>query len=342
MPHHSVGVEISKAHLDVYWIPQGKWARFGNNAAGFKALSREIDGRVGCLAYEPTGSYHLDFEEALLKAGLPLARVNPWQARNFVQALGRRVKTDAIDAQGLAQMAAAMELRPTPVFSKRQRQLKELQVAREALIQDRTRARNRRQHLRSHLLKRHNKARLRQIEQQLGAVDTEIQRRLQEEEPLARRAEILRSIPGLSSVTAAGLLTEMPELGTLTAKTAASLAGLAPVTRQSGTWRGRSFLQGGRSRVRRLLYMPALSAIRCHPRSGPEVRGPSRAGQAAQSGPCRCDAQAHHSGQRPDPAGPPLVGLARLGGGVTTRRRVGSHPELDRIPAGGFSFSSPG
>ena len=82
---------------------------------------------------------------------------------------------------------------------------------------------------------------------------------------LARRTEILTSIPGVSSITAAGLLTQMPELGRLDAKAVASLAGLAPVTRQSGAWQGRSFIQGGRSRVRRLLYMPALAAIRCNP-----------------------------------------------------------------------------
>ena len=82
---------------------------------------------------------------------------------------------------------------------------------------------------------------------------------------LARRTEILTSIPGVSSITAAGLLTQMPELGRLDAKAVASLAGLAPVTRQSGAWQGRSFIQGGRPRVRRLLYMPALAAIRCNP-----------------------------------------------------------------------------
>ena len=107
--------------------------------------------------------------------------------------------------------------------------------------------------------------RLAQLDRHLAAIDTEIGKRLAEDERLARRTEILTSIPGVSRVTAAGLLTQMPELGGLDAKAVASLAGLAPVTRQSGAWQGRSFIQGGRARARRLLYMPALAAICYNP-----------------------------------------------------------------------------
>ena len=96
------------------------------------------------------------------------------------------------------------------------------------------------------MAKRLNKQRLKQIERQLKRIDAEIQKRLQAEEALERRAEILTSIPGISDVTAAGLIVHMPELGTLTGARAASLAGLAPVTRESGSWKGRIFIQGGR------------------------------------------------------------------------------------------------
>ena len=106
------------------------------------------------------------------------------------------------------------------------------------------------------------------IECQLKRIDAEIARLLRSEETLKRRSEILSSIPGISSITAAGLITHMPELGTMTGPQAASLAGLAPVTRQSGTWKGRSFIQSGRDRVRRMLYMPALAAIRTNPALG--------------------------------------------------------------------------
>ena len=120
-----------------------------------------------------------------------------------------------------------------------------------------------------------------QLDRHLAAIDTESGKRLAEDEGLARRTEILTSIQGVSRVTAAGLLTQMPELGRLDAKAVASLAGLAPVTRQSGAWQGRSFIQGGRAR--RLLYMPALAATRSNPdqRAGRRgLTGASAGGQA--------------------------------------------------------------
>ena len=260
-----VGIDISKTHLDTYMAPAGKAARFTNDSAGFKALIAWIDQPVRSVVYEPTGPWHRAFEEALLQAGLPLARANPLQARRFAQAMGQRAKTDAVDARVLAQMGTALPLRPTEASPPTHRALEELQVARDALVTDRTAARNRQKHLRHRLLKQQNKTRLSQIDRHLAAVDAAIGKRLAEDVGLARRTEILTSIPGVSSITAAGLLTRMPELGRLDAKAVASLAGLAPVTRQSGAWQGRSFIQGGRPRVRRLLYMPALAAARCNP-----------------------------------------------------------------------------
>ena len=115
------------------------------------------------------------------------------------------------------------------------------------------------------MLKQQHKHRLAQLDRHLAAIDTAIGKRLAEDEGLARRTEILTSIPGVSRVTAAGLLTQMPERGRIDAKAVASLAGLAPVTRQSGAWQGRSVIQGGRARARRLLYMPALAATRYNP-----------------------------------------------------------------------------
>ena len=140
-----------------------------------------------------------------------------------------------------------------------------LQVARDALVKDRTAALNRQQQGRHRLLKQQHKNRLAQLDRHLAAIDTAIGKRLAVDEGLARRPEILTSIPDVSRVTATGLLTQMPALGRLDAKAVASLAGLAPVTRQSGAWQGRSVIQGGRAPARRLLYMPALAATRSNP-----------------------------------------------------------------------------
>ena len=269
---NSVGVDISKAHLDAYMVPAGKAARFSNDAAGLKALIAWVERPVRTVTYEPTGRWHRAFEEALFQAELPLARVNPLQARRFAQAIGQRAKTDAVDARMLAQMGAALDLRRTEASSPARRALEELQVARDALVKDRTAAMNRQKQLQHRLLRRQNTNRLSQIDRQLTAIDTEIEKCCAEDVVLTRRTEILTSIPGVFRVTAAGLLTQIPELGSLDAKAVASLAGLAPVTRQSGTWAGRSFIQGGRARARRLLYMPALAAT-CH---NPELRAKYR------------------------------------------------------------------
>ena len=149
----AVGVDISKAHLDAYRAPDGKAARFTNDAGGFKALIAWIERPVRAVTYEPTGHWHRAFEEALLTAKLPLARVNPVQARRFAQAIGQRAKTDVVDARVLAQMGAALDLRPTERTSPAWRALEELQVARDALIRDRTAALNRQKQTRQRLLK---------------------------------------------------------------------------------------------------------------------------------------------------------------------------------------------
>ena len=262
----TVGIDISKDWLDAFAAPEGRACRFPNDSAGLHKLIAWIGRGVDRIAYEPTGAFHRDFEDTLLKAGLPLYAINPFQVRSFARSIGRRAKTDAVDARMLAMMASAIEdLRPTEARSEGQRELAELQQIRDALVRDRTATTNRGKNLRTPVGKRVTKQRLRQIERQLKVIDAEIRRRLGEEKALERRAEILTSIPGISDITAAGLIVHIPELGTLTGPRAASLAGLAPVTRESGHWRGRSFIQGGRHRVRRLLYMPAVVAVQHNP-----------------------------------------------------------------------------
>ena len=222
-------------------------------------------------------------------------------------------------------MGAAVDLRPTAASSSVQRALEALQVARDALVKDRTAALNRQKQVRHRLLKQQHKHRLAQLDRHLAAIDTEIGKRLAEDEGLARRAEILTSIPGVSHVTAAGLLTQMPELGRLDAKAVASLAGLAPVTRQSGAWQGRSFIQGGRARARRLLYMPALAAIRYNPDLRAKYRQLVAEGKPRKGRGGRRHAQAPPAGQRTARTGPLLAPrTARAGQRVVRRCMTGA------------------
>lgn len=265
MMKDSIGIDISKDHLDVYRLGTGAFARYTNNPAGFRALKRWIgDRQPHLLVYEATGPYHGRFEQAF--AGkLPLVKVNPLQARRFAQACGRRAKTDQVDARMLAQMGSALDLVADKPADEGQDELKELQVARTALVKDRTRLKNRLQTQTLAITRRHTRARLAQVERQLEALQGEIASRLKASAKRARAYAILQSIRGIGDVAAAAILIECPEIGTLDRKQAAALAGLAPMTRQSGKWKGKAFIQGGRKYLRDALYMPALVAIRFNP-----------------------------------------------------------------------------
>lgn len=217
------------------------------------------------IVYEPTGPYHRAFERRLAAAGFALIKVNPRQARRFAEATGRLAKTDRLDAAMLARMSTVLELEARPVRSPILNDLKDLHMAREALVKNRTAARNRAKNLTLPILKRHNAEQVRQIERQVAAIETEIMALIKAEPELECRFNILISIPGVSAITAYTLIIDMPELGTLENGQAASLAGLAPIARQSGQWTGRAFIRGGRANVRQALYMPALVAMRFNP-----------------------------------------------------------------------------
>lgn len=261
----TIGIDISKDHLDAHRLPGDERRRFDNTAAGHKALVKWISAIPARVVYEPTGPYHRKMEVQLAAAAMPIVKVNPRQARRFAEATGQLAKTDRLDAAMLARMGALLGLEPRPVRTAILHDLKDLHLAREALVKNRTAAKNRAKAISLALLKRQNEAQLKQIDQQLEAIDEAIARLIAKDPALSQRFAILVSIPGIAAVTAAMLVTEMPELGLLDPKQAAALAGLAPIARQSGKWNGKAFVQGGRRQVRQALYMPALVAMRFNP-----------------------------------------------------------------------------
>lgn len=265
MTNDTIGVDISKDHLDAHRISDGESRRFTNNKAGHRAFTAWLAEPGARIVYEPTGPYHRAFERELAQAGYALVKVNPRQARRFAEATGRLAKTDRLDAAMLARMGALLDLEARPARRPVLNDLKDLHMAREALVKSRTAAKNRAKTITLPILRRHNAAQLRQIERQIAAIEKEIMALIKADPDLARRFDILVSIPGVSAVTAFALIIDMPELGTLENAQAASLAGLAPVTRQSGQWTGRAFIRGGRANVRQALFMPALVAMRFNP-----------------------------------------------------------------------------
>jgi len=259
----TVGVDISKDMLDIHLHPAGMIRRLANDATGFAALIDWLRGfAIERIVFEPTGAYHRAFERRLAEAGLPLVKINPRQARRFAEAIGAYAKTDTVDAALLARLGAMLKPPIRPVLSQGLDDLKELHIARQALVRDRVAAQNRAHTRRSPLLKRQAANRLSQIERQIAAIDAALIAQIEADPDLKARFDILLSIPGLGQISAFAILIDMPELGQIEHKCIASLAGLAPMARDSGQRTGKRFIRGGRRHLRQALYMPALVAMR--------------------------------------------------------------------------------
>lgn len=265
MTEHTIGIDISKSHLDAFRLEDEATSRFENSSRGLKALTKWLGATpVARVVFESTGPYHRALEKAL-SGKVPLVKVNPLQARRFSQACGTRTKTDAVDARSLARMGAVLSLEPDAPVSEKLLELRDLQVARTGLVKERTRMKNRSYVQTNAVLRRQTRTRLTLVERQIAELDAEIARHIADDQPTARKREILCSVPGLGPIVAALILTFLPEIGTLDRKQAGSIAGLVPHSRESGQWKGKSFISGGRKALRDALYMPALVAMRFNP-----------------------------------------------------------------------------
>ncbi len=261
--HDTIGIDVSKDRLDAFCMANREHRQFANDGQGFRALHQWIKVNGSSLiVFEASGVYHRLLENSLSAASVPYSKVNPRQARRFAEATGKIAKTDKVDAAVLARMGAVLELDPRAPKAEYLNILREMMTARRGLIKDRVTVRTRMQTTTQTLLKRHLKERLAQVEKHLEQIDHAIMELVTQDEQLLARFEILTSIPGISKVTAFSMLIEMPELGTMSGKQAACLAGLAPISRQSGRWQGKERIQGGRAFFRRAMYMPALCTIR--------------------------------------------------------------------------------
>lgn len=257
------GIDISKETLDLAFSDETAVVRFDNTPKGCRKLAAQLTRRSPqAIAFEATGPYHRDLEAVIAAAGFAYIKANPRKVRRFADVIGIAAKTDATDAKLLARFAATVKVMPRVRVCDRVYALRELMNARQALIADRTALKNRGQVQRSKLVIGQNDMRLALIERQIKEINKEVAELIKQDEKLAAHFDILVSVPGISKVTAAILLAEMPELGTLDQRQAASLAGLAPHPRESGKWKGKRFISGGRANLRQALYMPAIVAAR--------------------------------------------------------------------------------
>lgn len=264
MPRDVIGVDVAKDWIDVHHLATGESRRI---AATGKALTRFAAEAAGALVVlEASGGYERPLMEALAAAGTAFARVNPRQAREFARATGRLAKTDRADARTLAEMGSALGLRADPPENPARLRLAALVARREDLADMIRRERNRLAQTRDGWLRRDIADHLRLLERRLGRVGDEIARQIAEDEALAERDARLRTVPGVGAVLAATLLAQLPELGRIDRRAAASLAGLAPHACDSGLFRGKRRIWGGRAPARRALYLAGFIASRYDPR----------------------------------------------------------------------------
>ena len=214
---------------------------------------------------EATGGFETVVAASLGTAGLPVIVVNPAQVRAFAHALGKRAKTDPIDAAVIAHFAEATNPEVRALPDEATRLLSDLLTRRRQIVQMIVAERQRARVLTAPRLQKSVARLLKALQRELETLDKEIDDSVRNTPAWREKEDLLRSVPGVGPTIARTLLAEMPELGTLDRREVASLAGLAPFTRQSGQWRGKSFIGGGRSRVRAMLYMGALVAVRYNP-----------------------------------------------------------------------------
>ena len=262
----TVGIDVSKDRLDVHVRPLAQAFAVARDGAGLATLCERLKEVVpAVVALEATGGYETVVTTTLGSAGLPVVVVNPGQVRSFARALGKRAKTDPIDAAVIAHFAAATapEIRPLPDAAT---QMPADLVARRRQIVEMTGAEH--QRLRRMTLPRVRRSierLIRALERELADLYRDINDAVRSSPAWREAEDLLSSVPGVGPIVSRSLLAELPELGTLDRKKIAALAGLAPFTRQSGTWKGRSFIGGGRTAVRTVLFMAALVATRHNP-----------------------------------------------------------------------------
>jgi len=260
-----VGIDVAKAQLDIALRPSGERWAVTNDDAGIAALVTRLQAIAPQLiVLEATGIYQRAAVAALSVAGLPVAVVNPRQARDFAKATGQLAKTDALDAQVLAHVAEAVRPMPRPLPDTQADELRALLARRRQLVTMRTAEQNR---LGSALprLQPDIQAHIAWLNTRLTTLDDDLDTTLRASPVWQEREELLRSVPGIGPVCARTLLLDLPELGTLSRQRLAALVGVAPLNRDSGTLRGSRTTWGGRAHVRATLYMSTLVAVRYNP-----------------------------------------------------------------------------
>nr|WP_295466776.1 IS110 family transposase [Mesorhizobium sp.] len=260
-----VGCDMGKGTIDVFEETRGTFLRVANEAAALAAFAAGLP-RQCFVIFEATGGYDRLLRHALAEAGIAFARIDPARARHFAKLHGQHAKTDRLDARMLCRLGASLMPDRTPAPCPERERLVALARRRDQLVDMRARERRHREEAFHTDIEADIEAVIASLDGHIAGIEAEIDLLVRESGSLAEQAARLASAPGVGRVTALNLIAHMPELGTLSPKAAASLAGLAPLNNDSGKRHGRRSIRGGRPRVRKALYMAALSAIRANTR----------------------------------------------------------------------------
>jgi transposase len=275
-----VGIDVSKARLDVAFRPDGTDLSVSNDARGIARLVRRLKtAKPQCVVLEATGGYELAALERLMVNSVPVVVANPRQVRQFARASGCLAKTDTIDAAVLAHYAEAMEPQVRAMPDAEMRKLRALLMRRRQLLEMAVAEGNRSRHA-LEVVRRGIAVTVRCLRKQVAVLDREIAAFIDDMPAWRERVTLLRSAPAVGAVTSATLLAQLPELGSLNRKQIAALVGLAPFNHDSGTLRGRRTIWGGRGQVRAVLYMSTLVAIKRNPVISKHYRRLCDAGKA--------------------------------------------------------------
>lgn len=258
------GVDVSKDWIDVA-LTDRRVVRVAMEKEALAALARDAKAAGAEVLFEATGGYDLPLRRALGAADVAFRRVNPARARHFALSQGSGAKTDAVDARMLRRMGMALSGDPDQLLSKTAQELKDLHSRRRQLTQDRKRERTRRHQVEAVEVLASVTSVLAMLDTEIARFDALIAALIAADPALAEKAAHLRSMPGVGPVTVAALLAECPELGQVSDKEIAALAGLAPMANSSGKRDGPRQIRGGRKTLRDVLFMAGLTACRCNP-----------------------------------------------------------------------------
>jgi len=257
-----VGVDVAKRTLDVHCLPSNERKQFANNQNGIQEMIAWLAGKkIQVIVCEATGGYEQPMLIALAEAGLPVNAVNPVRVRDYAKSCGVFAKTDRIDAKIIAQFADERSLEAREIADEKLREMQAFLVWRRQLIQIRTMHKNHLEHAVSPTIIQGTNDMIEQINQQIEEAERKMNQIIANDEHWSRIEKILRSVPGIGEEVTRTLIWECPELGQCDGNSLCSYAGLVPFNRDSGKFRGRRTIFGGRTSIRNVLYMAALVAV---------------------------------------------------------------------------------